>query len=180
YDYDYDWRDRDNPCTSSYFYNRDIATNVLASDLGVIAKRGEDNSYYFAVSSIITTEAVAGAKVAIYNYQQQKLAEGETNGDGAITLTSDKHAYFAIVKKGDNTTYVKMGEGNSQSVSNFDVDGTRLQKGLKGYVYGERGVWRPGDTLFIGFILNDKAAKLPPSHPIKLKLSDPNGKMVYE
>ncbi|WP_417367442.1 alpha-2-macroglobulin family protein [Flavobacterium beibuense] len=180
YDYDYDWRDRDNPCTKSYFYNRDIATNVLASDLGVIAKRGEDNSYYFAVSSIITTEAVAGAKVAIYNYQQQKLAEGETNGDGAITLTSDKHAYFAIVKKGDNTTYVKMGEGNSQSVSNFDVDGTRLQKGLKGYVYGERGVWRPGDTLFIGFILNDKAAKLPPSHPIKLRLSDPNGKMVYE
>ncbi|RZJ62374.1 MAG: hypothetical protein EOO45_22555, partial [Flavobacterium sp.] len=54
------------------------------------------------------------------------------------------------------------------------------QKGLKGYIYGERGVWRPGDTLFIGFILNDKEAKLPTSHPITLKLSDPNGKAVYK
>src|SRR5690606_2202330 len=39
---------------------------------------------------------------------------------------------------------------------------------------------RPGDTLFIGFILNDKAAKIPASHPIKLRLNDPNGKTVYE
>ncbi|QEE48425.1 hypothetical protein FUA48_02185 [Flavobacterium alkalisoli] len=180
YDYDYDWRERENPCSKSYYYNKKIATNVLASDLGVIAKRGEDNSYYFGVSSIITTDAVSGANVAVYNYQQQKMAEGTTGVDGSVTLSTERPAFFAIVKKDDNTTYVKMADGNSQSVSNFDVDGTKLQKGLKGYIYGERGVWRPGDTLFIGFILNDKAAKLPPSHPIKLKLSDPNGKVVFE
>ena len=180
YDYDYDWRERDNPCSKSYYYNREIATNVLASDLGVIAKRGSNNTYFFAVNNIINTQPVSGAKVELYNYQQQKMASGETGADGTLTLSHDKKAFFAIVKKGDNTTYVKMADGNSQSVSSFDVDGTKLQKGLKGYIYGERGVWRPGDTLFIGFILNDKESKLPASHPVKLRLSDPKGKLVFE
>lgn len=180
YDYDYDWREREDPCTPSFFYNKQVATNVLASDLGVIAKRGDNGRYFFAVNNIITTEPVNGATVELYNYQQQKLISGETGKDGTLTLSHDRIAFFAIVKKDNNTTYVKLYDGSAQSVSNFDVDGTRLQKGLKGYVYGERGVWRPGDTLFLGFILNDKAAKIPASHPIKLRLSDPNGKLVYE
>jgi uncharacterized protein YfaS (alpha-2-macroglobulin family) len=60
------------------------------------------------------------------------------------------------------------------------VDGELVQKGMKGYIYGERGVWRPGDTLFLAFILNDLASKLPSKHPIKLRLNDPNGKAVYQ
>lgn len=180
YDYDYDWRERENPCSKSFFYDKTIATNVLASDLGVIVKRGENNSYFFAVNNILTTEPVAGAKVELYSFQQQKLATVMTGSEGTVTVSHDKRAFFAIVKKDNNTTYVKLEDGSSQSVSNFEVDGTRLQKGLKGYIYGERGVWRPGDTLFIGFILNDKAAKIPAAHPIKLRLADPNGKTVYE
>ncbi|KGO91552.1 alpha-2-macroglobulin family protein [Flavobacterium subsaxonicum] len=180
YPYDYDWDQRENPCSSSYFYDRKVSTNVLASDLGVIAKRGENNSYFFAVASITTTQPIAGATVELFTFQQQKVATAQTNAEGIVNLSADDKAYFAIVKKDKNTTYVKLYEGNAQSVSNFDVDGMQLQKGLKGYVYGERGVWRPGDSLFIGFILNDKAAKLPPAHPIKLRLSDPNGKVVFQ
>jgi hypothetical protein len=39
-------------------------------------------------------------------------------------------------------------------------------------------VFGPGD-LYLSFI-NDAANKLPESHPIKLRLSDPNGKVVYQ
>src|SRR5690606_29700784 len=37
---DYDWMEEQDPCSGSYYYNTRRATNVLASDLGVIAKRG--------------------------------------------------------------------------------------------------------------------------------------------
>jgi uncharacterized protein YfaS (alpha-2-macroglobulin family) len=180
YEYDYDWNEAENPCNKSFYYNKKVATNVLASDLGVIVKRGENGSYFFAVNNIVTTEPVDGATIELFSYQQQKLASATTGSQGTISFSIDKKAFFAIVKKGNNTTYVKLYDGNAQSVSNFDVDGTTLQKGLKGYIYGERGVWRPGDTLFIGFILNDKEAKLPSAHPIKIKLSDPNGKVAYQ
>ncbi len=177
---DYEWRERQDPCTNSYYYNTKIATNVLATDLGVIAKRGENKSYFFAVNNIVTTEPVCGAKVDIYSFQQQKLGSANTDALGIVNFKIDKFAYFAIVTQGDNATYIKLDDGNSLSVSNFDVSGETLQKGLKGYIYGERGVWRPGDNLYLSFILNDAQNKLPKTQPIKFRLSDPNGKVVYQ
>ena len=32
-----------------------------------------------------------------------------------------------------------------------------IKKGIKGFIYGDRGVWRPGDSLFINLILDDQA-----------------------
>ncbi len=177
---DYDWRESQDACSSSYFYNAKIATNILASDLGVIAKRGENKSYLFAVNNIVTTEPVSNARVELYNFQQQKLATEATSSKGIATFQLDKFAYFAIVTLGTQSTYVKLDDGNSLSVSNFDVAGEALQKGLKGFIYGERGVWRPGDNLYLSFIFNDAANKLPKTHPIKFRLSDPNGKVTYQ
>lgn len=183
YDYyydDYEWRESQDPCTNSYFYNTKTATNVLASDLGVIAKRGENKSYFFAVNNLLTTDPVGGATIDLYSFQQQKLATSKTDVSGTAYFKLDKFAYFAIVTQGKHTTYLKLDDGMSLSVSNFDVSGETLQKGLKGYIYGERGVWRPGDDLYLSFILNDAANKLPKAHPIKLRLNDPSGKTVYQ
>ncbi|MCV9927270.1 MG2 domain-containing protein [Flavobacterium sp. LS1R49] len=177
---DYQWRESQDPCTGSYYYNAKIGTNILASDLGVIAKRGENKSYLFAVNNIITTEPVSNARVDLYSFQQQKLATGTTSSEGIASFQLDKFAYFAIVTLGTQSTYVKLDDGNSLSVSNFDVAGETLQKGLKGFIYGERGVWRPGDNLYLSFMLNDAANKLPKAHPIKFRLTDPNGKVTYQ
>ncbi|KJD33951.1 membrane protein [Tamlana nanhaiensis] len=180
-DYTYNWRERENPCHDAY-YNEDriVAQNLLASNLGVIAKQGTNNSYYFAVTNILTTNPEANASVALYNYQQQEIASLFTDQDGLLTIDADKHAAFAIVTKGDNKSYVKLADGNSLSLSKFDVSGNKLQRGLKGYIYGERGVWRPGDTLHLTFMLNDVANKLPKGHPVKMEITDPNGKLVYK
>jgi len=177
---DYEWRESQDPCTGSYYYNAKIGTNILASDLGVIAKRGENKSYFFAVNNILTTEPVSNARVDLYSFQQQKLETSATSSEGIATFKLDKFAYFAIVTLGNQSTYVKLDDGNSLSVSNFDVSGETLQKGLKGFIYGERGVWRPGDNLYLSFILNDVANKLPSAHPIKFRLTDPNGKVTYQ
>jgi uncharacterized protein YfaS (alpha-2-macroglobulin family) len=180
YEEDYEWRESQDPCSNYYFYNTKVGTNILASDLGVIVKRGNDKSITVAVNNIVDTNPVSGAKVELYNFQQQKIADGKTNGDGMASFSVDKYAYFAIVTDGESSTYVKLDDEFSLSVSNFDVSGATLEKGLKGYIYGERGVWRPGDTLFVSFILNDKANPLPKNHPIKFRLNDPNGKTQFQ
>jgi uncharacterized protein YfaS (alpha-2-macroglobulin family) len=38
---------------------------------------------------------------------------------------------------------------------------TAIERGLKGFLYGERGVWRPGDSLYLAFMLQDAQNKLP-------------------
>lgn len=51
----------------------------------------------------------------------------------------------------------------------------RYSKGLKGFIYGERGVWRPGDTLHISFILEDREKRIPDKHPVALEIYNPRG-----
>jgi uncharacterized protein YfaS (alpha-2-macroglobulin family) len=180
YEEDYEWRESQDPCSDSYYYNTRIGTNILATDLGVIVKRGNNKSVTVAVSNIVTTEPVSGATVDLFSYQQQKLATSTTDSDGMANFELSKYAYFAIVTQGKQSTYVKLDDELSLSVSNFDVSGETLQKGIKGFIYGERGVWRPGDTMYLSFILNDNANKLPENHPIKLRLSDPSGKIMHQ
>ncbi|NOR28955.1 MAG: hypothetical protein GQ540_10565 [Lutibacter sp.] len=178
----YNWRDREDPCKKAYYDNEDqvVSTNILASNLGVIAKKGENKSYFFAVTDILTTNPVSGAKVTIYNYQQQEIAQAVTDNQGFTGMDVDKNAFFAIVSNGKHKTYVKLDDGHSLSLSKFNVSGKKLQKGLKGFIYGERGVWRPGDSIHLTFVLNDNANPLPKEHPVKLEVNDARGKLAFK
>lgn len=55
------------------------------------------------------------------------------------------------------------------------MGGKDIQKGLKGFIYGERGVWRPGDTLHISFMLEDREKRIPDKHPVALEIYNPRG-----
>ncbi len=179
--YNYNWEQRENPCHAAYYNEeRVITSNVLASNIGFIAKKGQNNNYNFTVTDILTTEPISGAKITLYNYQQQELGSTKTNDEGLASLKIDKNAYFAIATHNNQKTYLKINEGNSLSLSKFDVAGKEMKKGLQGYLYGERGVWRPGDTLHLTFVLNDKANPIPKGHPINFELRDARGQLVYK
>ena len=62
YYFDYDWNQRDNPCHTSYYYDKTVGANVLASDLGVTVKQGLNKSYFVAVNNIVNTEPIAGPR----------------------------------------------------------------------------------------------------------------------
>lgn len=179
YYYDYNWNERENPCEKSYYYDKKVSMNVLASDIGVTIKKGVNKSYFIAVTDILSAKPIAGAKVTFHNFQQQPMGHIVTDADGTSIFDSDKLAYFAVAESNGQKTYVKLNDGNALSVSKFKVSGVQLQKGLKGFIFGERGVWRPGDKIFLSFMLNDNANKLPENHPVKLELLDPYNKVVH-
>lgn len=178
YDYDYNWNDRDDPCTNSYYYNKEASTNIIASDLALTVKKGKNESYFVAVNHIVSTEPLPGAKITFYNYQQQPIGSITTDQTGTAVFDSPSPAYFAIAENDNQKTYIKLNDGNALSISKFDVSGVELQKGIKGFIYGERGVWRPGDTIHLNFILNDTKSPIPSQHPVLFELSDPYGKVV--
>ena len=177
--YHYNWYERDNPCHPAYYNNdRMAATNVLGSNLGFIVKKGENKSYHFAVTNLLTAHPEAGVKVSLYNFQQQLIGTANTNPQGLTLIDSDKTAAFAVAQKNGQYAYLKLNDGNALSLSNFDVSGKKLQKGLKGFLYTERGVYRPGDSIHLTFVLNDNTNPLPKGHPVKLDVTDARGKLV--
>lgn len=175
----YEWEERDNPCHVSYYTgSRFAARNIINTSLGLLAKRGADNSYFVSVSDLGTAEAVADCKVIFYNYQNQKIDSARTDKNGFATLHPQGKAFVLLAQKGEDKAWLRLADGNALSLSNFDVSGQHVQMGVKGFIYGERGVWRPGDELYLSLILEDKMHVLPDGHPIVAQLTDPNGRIM--
>ena len=171
-----DWTERENPCNESYFHSsRWVHQSLLATDIGLTAKMGEDQNLLIFTNDLNSTEPLAGVDIEVINFQQQTIASGKTNALGKLTLPLSRDPFLIVAEKGNQKNYLRLNSGESRSLSRFDVGGQVVQKGIKGFIYGDRDVWRPGDTLFLSFILEDPMNKIPVNHPVTFKISDPNG-----
>lgn len=173
----YEWRERDNPCHPTYYMNasRKLTRNVFATNLGIIAKQNSLNQLWIAVNNIVDTAPVNGAEVTAYNFQLQPIGTGKTDANGFALIDCKGKPFVVMAVSGKHKIYQRVADGEELSVSRFDVDGKQMIKGLKGYIYGERGVWRPGDTLFVSFMLEDAQKRIPAKHPVSFELYNPRG-----
>jgi len=174
----FEWQQKDDPCTNSYFTKDRWATrNIIASNIGLIAKRGNDNGMVIAVTNILTAKPMPGVDLEVLDYQKQVIFQTTSDGDGFARFDLKRKPYLLVAKQGNERGYLKLDDGSSLPLSRFNVGGDEVQSGLKGFIYGERGVWRPGDSIYMSFILEDKLKTLPPDHPVEFELFDPNGKL---
>jgi len=179
YPNNYRWEDRENPCTSSYYTNDKWASrNVMASNIGLIAKRGNDNSMLIIATDLLTAKPMSGVTLELLDYQRQQIMTISTDGDGMAKFDLKRKPFLLIAKNGEERGYLKLDDGSSLPLSRFDVSGDVVQNGLKGFIYGERGVWRPGDSVFLSFILEDKLKKLPGGYPVTFELYNPQGQLI--
>ncbi len=180
YGYDYDWRQRDNPCNTAYYrQNRKVSRNIFASNIGLVAKGGKDKKILIIATDIRTTETLKGIEIEVYNFQNQKIKTGTTDQRGMLEVDLETKPFLLVARNGMERGYLKLDDGSSLSLSQFDVSGQRIQDGIKGYIYGERGVWRPGDTLFLNLVLEDKAKLLPKGHPVIFEMTNPLGQVTH-
>lgn len=175
----YDWQNRKNPCYPVYYQpDNFVKTNLIGSDLSLIAKKGADNSYRIFAANILNAKPESNAKITLYNYQKQVITEMRTNAQGEAFYDGDKVVAFVVAKKNAHYAYANLNNSSPLSLSKFDVSGRSLEKGLKGFLYTERGVHRPGDSIHLTFVLNDKENPLPKEVPVKLEVKNARNKLV--
>lgn len=180
YPKDYKWNEQDNPCSVSYYTsNRFKTKNFLATNIGLTVKNSGDHKYLIFARNLISVKALNNVKLTFYTYQNQKLAEGNTNDKGEASVSMDKEPYLLIAQWKNQYAYLKLSGGNALSYSKFNTSGVKAKNGLKGMIFGERGVWRPGDTLFLTFVLQDNQKTLPAGFPIKFTVYNARDKKVY-
>lgn len=175
----YDYRQRNNPCHDTYYYGKNDARNVMASDLGLIAMAGDGDGFTVLVHNITTTRPERGVEVRLYNFQHQLLGEGRTDEHGYTFVRADAgRPFYIVAAQGAQRGYLRVDNGSALSLSTFDVSGEVVQRGIRGFIYGERGVWRPGDTMHLSFMLSDQHGTLPADHPVVMELYNPLGQLV--
>ena len=179
-DYDwnlYEWEDQDNPEKPTFYMesSRFPTVNLLSSNLGLVAQYAGGKKMWAAVTDIKDAKPLAGVDLEVYDFQLQRIGTAKSDGKGLAEISVTRKPFVLLARKGKTTGYLRMKDGNEKSLSRFDVSGQAVTKGLKAFVYGERGVWRPGDTLHVTMILADKAQQLPEGHPAALELYTPQG-----
>ncbi|MDH5785565.1 MAG: MG2 domain-containing protein [Chromatiales bacterium] len=177
----YKWSDRQNPCKDAYFAhdsNARAERNFLASNIGLLAKRGEAGEMLVVATDLREAQPLSGVSLRVMNFQDRMMAEATTDGEGFSRIRLDDTPFYLIAEKDGERGYLKLNKGSALPTSHFDVGGQRVTKGLKGHIYGERGVWRPGDKLHLTFVLQDRQNTIPDNHPVTMELYNPKGVLV--
>ena len=180
--YDYRWQDRNNPCSDSYFRNHRRKTqvnhNFIMSNIGLLVKQDANKKLHVVTTDLKTSKPLVGVQLEIRNFQGKIIATGQSDSQGFTSLPLSAIPFLLKAQKGDDINYLKLNAKTALSVSQFNTGGATVNNGIKGMVYAERGVWRPGDDIYLTFVLEDSDNKIPDTHPVTMKLFDPRGRLV--
>lgn len=177
--YNYNWRESDDPSKDTYYMlsSRMPEYNLMASNIGLIVKRANSDRLWCTATNLMTASGMSGVRITAYNFQMREIGSGYTNEQGFADFEADGNPFIVTASDGISTTYMKMYSSYELSTSNFDVSGKTTPQGIKGFVYGERGVWRPGDEIHLSLIVEDKQKALPANHPVTMSLYTPQGQL---
>ncbi|HQO10069.1 MAG TPA: MG2 domain-containing protein [Clostridiales bacterium] len=154
--------------------------NIILSDLGMSMINSE-NGVYVHVFDIESASPVSGAVVKLLDFQNQVLAEASTDYRGKAEFGKQKREVFCTTAEKDNARSVIKANEMQTAFSAFDIGGADFNSDqTRGYIYTDRGIYRPGDDINVSMIFRNKDNTFPKDHPVKIRISDPTGKIRTE
>ncbi|WP_164549111.1 alpha-2-macroglobulin family protein [Amphritea opalescens] len=155
------------------------AKNLLRSNIGIVVKQSPSGQYARVITTNLkTAEPLVGTTVELFNFQGQSVGKSNTDSDGFARVELHGKPFYLQAQAGDQLGYIKLNDAGALTTSQFDIGGTHLQSNIDGFIFGERDIWRPGDDIYLTFILKDKLKELPPEHPVVADLYNPSGQLV--
>lgn len=155
----------------------------LSSDIALISRRTDEHVYVWAMS-LNSAKPMANVKVELVDSWNQTVSTAMTNSNGFVRLLDKdpRNSHVLLASKGADISFLDM-RNQKESFKGFDVTGvvsSRDASLLQAYLYGERGVYRPGDRMHLVGVVRDQEGALPNSATVKLRLKDPTGAERYE
>lgn len=175
--------DRENgPDTSTRF--------VLVTDLGLLAKFDSAGGADVFVVSVKSGTPAAGVRVDLLGKNGIPLAGGVTGKDGRVVipkLTDDrreKEPVAFVARLGDDVSFLPYHRGDRElDFSRFDIGGVSNinPEALDAFAFTERGIYRPGDTVHIGFAVKQRnwQGNLD-GLPLQVEVTDARGKTALK
>lgn len=161
------------------------AQMVSISDIGLIAKAGRTHVSVFT-NSLSTARSMSGVEVTVLGRNNQVVSEGRTDGDGHVRLPIERpdlagfRPSAVLARSGDdfNVLFLRSSEVNT---ARFDVGGRRENAtGLDLFLYPERDLYRPGETVRFAGIVRDQMWNSPGRMPVRIEITMPDGKVFTE
>lgn len=157
------------------------AKKILAmSDIGMIAKKGKKHLTVFA-NSIATSEPIQGVQMRLVSYNNQEVYEAVTDANGVASFPDLKdnapnfNVQMVTASKGDDFNYLHFRQ-TAVEQSRYEVGGIRENSaGLQAFLYGDRNLYRPGETVYVKTIVRNQKWGVAGELPVKVKMLLPDG-----
>ncbi|OGY09986.1 MAG: hypothetical protein A3D24_03590 [Candidatus Blackburnbacteria bacterium RIFCSPHIGHO2_02_FULL_39_13] len=147
---------------------------IVRSKTGAIVKEG-DNEYIFWVQDYKTKRSVSSGSVKIFNLTGQKseVASIDINEDGIAKTSLTSDADIALVENNGDRAIIPINLRYLNSRYGFYKPFNPKSKQTKYFVFTDRPIYRPGDTVYYKAILreDDDARYTIPSGSAKVKIS---------
>ena len=165
---------------------------ILVTDLGFIVKQNQDGSKEVFVQSVSNGNPVPNAQVQILGLNGNPIASTYTDSSGHASLprtASDdyygEHAPTAyIVRTSRDLSFMPYSErGRTLDYSNYDVGGeygSDSPSKINAYMFSDRGMYRPGDTVHVGLIAKSGDWSIDLRNlPLECEVKDPQSSVVH-
>ena len=180
-------QDYENGGTGAYFPA--VQRMILFTDLGFLVKTNQDTTRDVFALSLQNKQPAGQATVSVIGKNGEPIFKGITDDSGKVSLpklntfTLEKEPLAYVVEKNGDISFMPYARRDREvNVSRFDVGGIQTDpeaKLLSGYLFSDRGIYRPGETAHLQAIVK-RSDFLPLASGVKLsaEIQDPRGRVV--
>ncbi len=154
---------------------------VSISDIGFIVRETKDDILVFA-NGLQDAKPLEKAKISLVAKNNQTVARAETNAEGVAIFKDVKRNYpdadikllTAMHQKDFN--YLFLSEKSQVDKSAFETGGYTANNAYQAFLYGERDLYRPNETMYFNSVIRNKNWEKVANFPLIFKLKMPNGR----
>ncbi|MGL5743356.1 MAG: alpha-2-macroglobulin [Legionella sp.] len=165
---------------------------ILITDLALLVKDNNDGSHDVFVNSITQGAPVANATVTVLGKNGLSILSRVSDAQGRVTFPTmkdfvdDREPTVYLAKLNNDVSFITFNNANRQlNFSKFDIGGiyTSNQElhSLSAYLFSDRGIYRPGDTVHVGMIVKQAFAQSQPAGlPLQATVVDARGTTIKD
>jgi uncharacterized protein YfaS (alpha-2-macroglobulin family) len=159
---------------------------LVISDIGLSTYTGPDGLHTF-VRSLNTAKPLANVELILIARNNKELAKLKTESNGHVVFPKEimngsggnTPAYITGALHGKQFTVLNL-RNEAFDLSDRGVQGRSHSSSIDGYLYSERGIYRPGETVHFMSLLRDSNSKALTKLPLTLKIIRPDGVIAFE
>ncbi|MBQ6471131.1 MAG: hypothetical protein IJJ33_04045, partial [Victivallales bacterium] len=163
---------------------------VILTDLGVTATVDtQGRKAAVSIHSLTTGKPVANASFRLTSRKRQLVAQGQTDAAGVALVNFEENYNSAgdppailVAQCGDDVTRQEFSWKNELSKVAFNNSGRLFRDGPQAFVFPERGVYRPGETVQLTAFVRKPTEKgyRAVSTPFQLTVTDGEGHKLHK
>lgn len=153
----------------------------MVSDIGLTSFRG-DNALWVFARSLLNAEPQAGLEIQLLAKDNAVLATAKTDSEGRATFDAAAlrgpggNAPRALLAYGEAGDFAVLDLGApTLDLSDRPIAGRTPPAAVEAYLYSERGIYRPGESVHLVGLLRDRDLKAESGLPVTFKLWRPDG-----